>query len=327
MKAALARQAKARQGTRTDLDIRAELPGSQTRDALAAEAGISARNVSKVERVLADGVPELVERARAGSVSINLAERVARHGADDQHALLGAEDVGAALTELDARAETERREAEHQAERERAQARRFGWMRRAAADAPDVDALLAAHAHRSEALRAGLLEGLTTPPGEPVTHPELVLNDHVIGALPPSDFAHFQALERDIVVNGCREPLLVGATPEGDVLVDGLYRYLICQHHRIGFETTTDPAIKSGQHAAGYRAMLPIYEAGLSDDEQMTVWAKSINFLARFHRSPFAWLDADGGRWRYGPTALADRVRWLRDEYEPVHVPDHLLPA
>lgn len=108
MKGAVAEQARGRMLAGVAADPRAELPEGpgakgETRELLAAEAGISARNLSKIERVIADGVPGLVARARAGDVSINLAERVAKRAPAFQRAALASDDLAVALDAFDGR--------------------------------------------------------------------------------------------------------------------------------------------------------------------------------------------------------------------------------
>ena len=365
MKAALARQAKARQGARTDLDIRAELPGSQTRDALAAEAGISARNVSKVERVLADGVLELIERARTGDVSINLAERIARRAPAFQRAALESHDPALALIAFDGGlaiepairdvlpplkavelAGLERGIAEDGKARvplavfggvlvdghERYRLCRELGVPFTLRNAPDrvssvdeaiewrVEQQLARKNLTPDQVRLILGQGYNRRQGkEAAPVPELILDGRVLGAIPPLAFEELQALERDLLVRGCREPLLVWEGPSGPVLVDGLARYTLCHRHGVAFTTRTAKGADSLEAAKAHRAALPIFESGLALEEEAQAHAKAAHFIAAHVRHPFARTDDDGRVWRMSPGAQRRRVRWLLEEYDATH--------
>lgn len=81
LKEAVAAEAKKRQGARNDLkpkkDIPPKLAGShaETRDELAKVAGVSHGTLAKVEKIVAQAAPAVVEAARKGEMSINAAYR------------------------------------------------------------------------------------------------------------------------------------------------------------------------------------------------------------------------------------------------------------
>lgn len=74
-----AEQAKARQGTRTDLDFVAELPQSEpkSREKAAKVSGTSGRSVSQAKRVKSKA-PDLAEKVTAGEMPLDRAERIVR---------------------------------------------------------------------------------------------------------------------------------------------------------------------------------------------------------------------------------------------------------
>ena len=80
LKAVVAAEAKKRQGARNDLKTKKDIPqksaGSQkgeTRDELAKLAGVSHDTIAKVEKIVAEAEPRVVEAARSGEMSINAA--------------------------------------------------------------------------------------------------------------------------------------------------------------------------------------------------------------------------------------------------------------
>lgn len=81
LKDAIAAEAKARQGTRNDLkakkDIREKSHESSERtdEKLAEMAGVSSNTIRRVEKIVAEAEPEVVEAARKGEMSINAENR------------------------------------------------------------------------------------------------------------------------------------------------------------------------------------------------------------------------------------------------------------
>lgn len=79
LKDAVAAEAKKRQGARNDLKAKTNIvqksAPSKTRDELAKMAGVSHDTIAKVEKIVAEAEPEVVEAARRGSMSINAAFR------------------------------------------------------------------------------------------------------------------------------------------------------------------------------------------------------------------------------------------------------------
>ena len=77
LKDAIAAEAKKRQGARNDLkkNIPQKSAGSskETRDELAKMAGVSHDTIAKVEKIVAEAKPEVVEATRKGEMSINAA--------------------------------------------------------------------------------------------------------------------------------------------------------------------------------------------------------------------------------------------------------------
>lgn len=70
---------------------------------------------------------------------------------------------------------------------------------------------------------------------------QIKINDVLRSYIDPLSEAEFAALERSILVEGCRDALVLWE----DVLVDGHNRYQICQQHGIPFKVTENTSFKS----------------------------------------------------------------------------------
>lgn len=69
----------------------------------------------------------------------------------------------------------------------------------------------------------------------------LVINEELKAYIDPLTPDEWDALERSILAEGCRDALVLW----GDVLVDGHNRYAICSKHGLPFKTVQNPRFKS----------------------------------------------------------------------------------
>ena len=70
---------------------------------------------------------------------------------------------------------------------------------------------------------------------------QIKINDMLRAYIDPLSESEYAALERSILVEGCRDALVLWE----DVLVDGHNRYQICQQHGIPFKVTENTSFKS----------------------------------------------------------------------------------
>lgn len=70
---------------------------------------------------------------------------------------------------------------------------------------------------------------------------DIVVNEELKAYIDPLTSEEEEALERSILVEGCRDALVLW----GDVLVDGHNRYRICQKHGLPFQTVQNPRFRS----------------------------------------------------------------------------------
>jgi len=70
---------------------------------------------------------------------------------------------------------------------------------------------------------------------------DLVVNEELKAYIDPLTAEEYEALERSLLAEGCRDALVLW----GDVLVDGHNRYGICQKHGLPFETVQNPRLQS----------------------------------------------------------------------------------
>lgn len=76
----------------------------------------------------------------------------------------------------------------------------------------------------------------TRPPAMTIT-----VNEELLAYIDPLTPDEFEALERSLLAEGCRDALVLW----GDVLVDGHNRYGICTRHGIAFNTVQNTAFKT----------------------------------------------------------------------------------
>ncbi len=69
----------------------------------------------------------------------------------------------------------------------------------------------------------------------------IVVNEDLKAYIDPLTTEEYEALERSILAEGCRDALVLW----GDVLVDGHNRYGICCRHGLPFQTVQNPRFKS----------------------------------------------------------------------------------
>ncbi len=66
---------------------------------------------------------------------------------------------------------------------------------------------------------------------------DVVVNEELKAYIDPLTSEEYDALERSILSEGCRDALVLW----GDVLVDGHNRYGICRKHGLPFQTVQTP--------------------------------------------------------------------------------------
>ncbi|MFT7772127.1 plasmid replication/partition related protein [Roseateles sp.] len=70
---------------------------------------------------------------------------------------------------------------------------------------------------------------------------DIVVNEELKAYIDPLTPDEYEALERSLLAEGCRDALVLW----GDVLVDGHNRYGICRKHGLPFQTVQNPRFKS----------------------------------------------------------------------------------
>ncbi|WP_431275504.1 plasmid replication/partition related protein [Variovorax ureilyticus] len=70
---------------------------------------------------------------------------------------------------------------------------------------------------------------------------DVVVNEELKAYIDPLTAEEFEALERSLLAEGCRDALVLW----GDVLVDGHNRYAICRKHGLPFQTVQNTRFKS----------------------------------------------------------------------------------
>lgn len=69
----------------------------------------------------------------------------------------------------------------------------------------------------------------------------IVVKEELKAYIEPMTAEEYEALERSILAEGCRDALVLW----GDILVDGHHRYAICEKHGLPFQTVQHPNFRS----------------------------------------------------------------------------------
>lgn len=70
---------------------------------------------------------------------------------------------------------------------------------------------------------------------------DIVVNDELKAYIDPMTPEEYEALERSILAEGCRDALVLW----GNVLVDGHHRYSVCRKHNVPFQTMQHPQFQT----------------------------------------------------------------------------------
>lgn len=70
---------------------------------------------------------------------------------------------------------------------------------------------------------------------------DIVVNEELKAYIEPMTPEEYEALERSLLAEGCRDALVLW----GEILVDGHHRYAICQKHGLPFQTVQHPHFQS----------------------------------------------------------------------------------
>jgi len=85
------------------------------------------------------------------------------------------------------------------------------------------------------------MRALINEPGPEAAPMNIIVNEELKAYIDPLTPEEYEALERSIVAEGCRDALVLW----GDVLIDGHNRYAICQKHGLPFQATQSTLFKS----------------------------------------------------------------------------------
>ncbi|AND67664.1 hypothetical protein ATSB10_02100 [Dyella thiooxydans] len=69
----------------------------------------------------------------------------------------------------------------------------------------------------------------------------IVVNEELKAYIEPMTPEEYEALERSLLAEGCRDALVLW----GEILIDGHHRYAICQQHGLPFQTVQHPNFQS----------------------------------------------------------------------------------
>lgn len=77
----------------------------------------------------------------------------------------------------------------------------------------------------------------------------IIVDPEFAGLIPPLTVEEDSALEDSIRSHGCRDPLVVWSTPDGDILLDGHNRYRHCTFYKTPFAVVAAPSVRTRDEA------------------------------------------------------------------------------
>lgn len=77
----------------------------------------------------------------------------------------------------------------------------------------------------------------------------IIVDPEFAGLIPPLTAEEDSALEDSIRSHGCRDPLVVWSTPDGDILLDGHNRYRYCTFYKTPFAVVAAPYVRTRDEA------------------------------------------------------------------------------
>ncbi len=119
----------------------------------------------------------------------------------------------------------------------------------------------------------------------------ITVNEELLAYIDPLTPDEFEALERSLLAEGCRDALVLW----GDVLVDGHNRYGICTRHGIAFNTVQNTAFKTLDDVHLWMIDQHLGRRSVSDFQRGVLALRKKDILsARVPHQPVASADAIG---------------------------------
>jgi hypothetical protein len=114
----------------------------------------------------------------------------------------------------------------------------------------------------------------------------IVVNEELKAYIDPLSPDEYEALERSLLAEGCRDALVLW----GEVLIDGHNRYGICQKHGLTFRTVQNPRFKSMEDVHLWMIEQHLGRRSVSDFQRGVLALRKREILTRRQREQ---LEAD----------------------------------
>jgi len=105
----------------------------------------------------------------------------------------------------------------------------------------------------------------------------IIVDPEFAGLIPPLTVEEDSALEDSIRSHGCRDPLVVWSTPDGDILLDGHNRYRYCAFYKTPFAVVAAPHVRTRDDAIRWMINNQLARRNLPPEHEAFLMGKRYN--------------------------------------------------
>ena len=118
---------------------------------------------------------------------------------------------------------------------------------------------------------------------------EIVVNEELKAYIDPMTPDEYEALERSILAEGCRDALVLW----GNILVDGHHRYSVCRKHDLPFQTIQNTRFQSMEDVHLWMIEQHLGRRSVSPFQRGVLALRKREILAKRRTQPQEAAEAD----------------------------------